>query len=156
VGKFTKVIDHKYQKIMREIVYAARKEVIVGVLTGAASSEGESIAEYAAHNEYGTENIPSRPFMGTAFDTNINNISKDFNRQGKALVMGEIGSNAALTIIGQKHATRIQNTITNVNFLPKLAPATVKAKKGSTKTLVDDGALVNSIQISIQPRGKSK
>jgi hypothetical protein len=153
--KHTKVIDHRYQKIIREIVYASRKEVVVGILAGA-SNEGESIAEYAAHNEYGTEHIPSRPFMATTFDKNVNNISKDFNKQGKALVMGQIGSNAALTIIGQKHATRVQNTISNVNFLPKLSPRTIAAKKGSTKTLVDDGAMVNAVQISIRPRGKSK
>lgn len=35
----------------------------VGVLEGSTNAEGENVANYAAANEFGTKNIPSRPFM---------------------------------------------------------------------------------------------
>jgi hypothetical protein len=67
-------------------------------------------------------------------------------------VQGKRTANEALTVIGQKHAGRIQTTITGRNFLPRLAPSTIAAKKGSTKTLVDTGAMANAVHISIRGR----
>ena len=37
----------------------------VGVLEGATNQEGESVAFYAAKNEFGTKDIPARPAMRT-------------------------------------------------------------------------------------------
>jgi len=96
--------------------------------------------------------IPSRPFMRTAFDEAREKIGKDMNTQGKRMALGKATAQQALTIIGQRHAARVQNVITGRNFLPKLAPQTIKAKKGSTKTLVDTGAMVNAVQISVRAR----
>lgn len=152
MATFTKIIDRGYGKIIRELESAARKEVAVGLLAGEVNAEGASIADYAAYNEYGTDKIPSRPFMATSFDQNIDSISKDFNTQGAALIAGAVSADAALTIIGQKQAARIQNTITAGGFT-KLSPRTIKAKKGSAKPLVDTAAMINAVQISIRPRG---
>ena len=63
---------------------------------------------------------------------------------------GKTTAAAALTIIGQKHVTRIKKTITGRNILPALAPSTIAAKKGSSKTLVDTGAMVNAVQIELR------
>lgn len=41
------------------------RSVRVGIFPDARTEEGESIAQYAAANEYGTADIPSRPFMRT-------------------------------------------------------------------------------------------
>ena len=41
------------------------RSVRVGILPGSRNADGENIAEYAAANEYGTADIPSRPFMRT-------------------------------------------------------------------------------------------
>lgn len=152
MAQHTKIIDRGWFKILRQMVTAARKEVVVGLLAGKVDSEGASIADYAAYNEYGTESIPARPFMSTSFDQNINKISADFNNQSKKLITGTVSANTALTIIGQKQAQRVQSTITNGNFA-KLSPKTVARKKGSTKPLVDTGAMVNAVQISIRSRG---
>jgi hypothetical protein len=151
VSSYTKDIDRGFKKILQEMAAATRKEVAVGILAGSVS-EGQSIAEYATYNEFGTEKIPSRPFMASTFDRSLAAISSDFNTQGAKLAMGKISANTALTVIGQKHADRIKNTISTVNFLPKLAPGTISAKKGSTKTLVDTGAMLNAVQISVRNR----
>jgi hypothetical protein len=146
-----KDIDRGWNNIVRELEKAKRMEVAVGILEGS-QSEGTSIAEYASYNEFGTDDVPSRPFMAMSFDENLAEINADFKRQGDQMVQGKKSANAALTVIGQKHAGRIQTTITGRDILPRLAESTVKAKKGSTKTLVDSGAMANSVQISIRGR----
>jgi hypothetical protein len=146
-----KDIDRGWNNIVRELEKAKGMEVAVGILEGS-QNEGESIAEYATYNEFGTDNIPSRPFMATSFDENVAEINSDFKRQADAMVQGKCTANEALTVIGQKHARRIQTTITGRNFLPRLAPSTIAAKKGSTKTLVDTGAMANAVHISIRGR----
>lgn len=152
----TKDIDKGYKRIMSELAKAKRSEVVVGILEGQNDPDnpGTSIAEYATHNEFGTEDIPARPFMAMSFDENTSAINNDFKNQTRKMVGGEVTAKAALTIIGQKHAQRVQATITDRNILPALAPSTIASKRGSTKTLVDDGAMANAVQISI--RGRSK
>jgi len=147
--------DRGWKKIKQEMAAVSRLEVAVGILSGSKNSLNASIAEYAAHNEFGTQRIPSRPFMAISVDENRPQIDSDFARQAKAITGGTRTAYQALTIIGQKHKERIQTTITGRDILPKLADSTVAAKKGSTKTLVDTGALVNSVQIEIRGRGKS-
>jgi hypothetical protein len=146
-----KDIDRGWNNIVRELEKAKGMEVAVGILEGS-QNEGDSIAEYATYNEFGTDNIPSRPFMATSFDENVAEINSDFKRQADAMVQGKRTANEALTVIGQKHAGRIQTTITGRNFLPRLAPSTIAAKKGSKKTLVDTGAMANAVHISIRGR----
>lgn len=146
-----KDIDRGWNNIVRELEKAKGMEVAVGILEGS-QNEGTSIAEYASYNEFGTDDVPSRPFMAMSFDENLAEINADFKRQGDQMVQGKRTANAALTVIGQKHAGRIQTTITGRNILPRLADSTVRAKKGSTKTLVDSGAMANAVQISIRTR----
>jgi len=144
-------IDRGWNNIVRELEKAKGMEVAVGILEGS-QNEGTSIAEYASYNEFGTNDVPSRPFMAMSFDENVAEINSDFQKQANQMVQGKKTATAALTVIGQKHAGRIQNTITGRNILPRLAESTVKAKKGSTKTLVDSGAMANAVQISIRGR----
>jgi hypothetical protein len=144
--------DLGWKAIKRELERAQGREVAVGILQGSVDSEGASIAEYATYNEFGTDDVPSRPFMAMSFDENKADIEADFNRQGKAMVEGKRTADEALTIIGQKHAARVQNTITGRDITPKLADSTIKAKKGSTKTLVDTGAMTNAVQIEVRGR----
>lgn len=144
MAKYVKDTDKGLKHFMREMREADRAYVTVGVHEGERNIEGANIAEYAAANEYGTENIPSRPFMRTAFDENTGAIQKDMAglvnmaKRGGSVVQG-------LRVVGEKHQQRIQRTIKGRDFLPKLAESTVKAK-GSTKTLIDSGAMVNSIR----------
>lgn len=132
------------KKIMAGFAEANKTELIVGVLEGSKNGEGFNIAEYAAANEYGTDKIPSRPFMRTAFDENKQGYIRYMNKMVKQI--GQVAFAQMATTLGLKAEKDIQQTITGRNFLPKLADSTVKAKKGSTKTLVDSSAMVNSIK----------
>jgi len=144
--------DLGWQKIKRELEKAARLEVAVGIQQGTTGAEGASVAEYAAYNEYGTDKIPSRPFMATSFDESKPQIDADFKREANALVTGQSTAHQSLLTIGLKHQKRIQNTISKRNFLPKLSERTIAQKKGSTKTLVDTGAMLNGIRPVVRGR----
>lgn len=145
--------DLGWKRIKAEMLKAHNLEVAVGVQEGSTNAEGASIAEYGAYNEYGTKDIPSRPFMATSFDDSRSKIDQDFQRASDLLIAGQATARKALLEIGQKHALRIQAIIQNTNFLPKLEDSTIKAKKGSNKTLVDTGALINSIRPVVRKRG---
>jgi len=149
-----RVIDRDlgWKAIKREMLKAKTLEVAVGILDGSKNGEGASIAEYATYNEFGTDKIPERPFMRTAFDESKAKIAQDMNREGKRMALGQATAQKALTIIGQRHASRIQNVITGRNFLPKLSQQTIDAKHGSSKTLVDTSAMVNAVHISVRGR----
>lgn len=150
----TRIVDRGYNKIMREMNRAWRREAAVGILTGSKNDDGANIAEYAAYNEYGTDEepkIPSRPFMRTAFDENVADIHKDFARETALLTTGQKTAHQCLLSIGEAHASRIQKTITGRDFLPKLSQRTID-KKGDTKTLVDSSAMVNAVHAVVRPR----
>jgi HK97 gp10 family phage protein len=144
VAKYVKDTDKGFMRFVQEIQAAKTAFVTVGVHEGERSMDGTNIAEYAAHNEYGTQHIPSRPFMRTAFDENTQAIQNDMQgvvnvaKRGGSVVQG-------LKMVGEKHQQRIQRTIKGRDFLPMLSESTIKAK-GSTKTLIDSGAMVNSIR----------
>ena len=89
--------------------------------------------------------------MGTSFDESRSQINSDFYREAREMIKGKSAQQSLLTI-GLKHAKRIQDVITKRNFLPKLSDRTIENKKGSTKTLVDTGALVNGIKPVVRGR----
>lgn len=145
MARNVKIVDKGWAKFKRELEQSRRAFVTVGIHEGERNAEGTDIAEYAAANEYGTDSIPSRPFMRTSFDENVADISRDMANGIESVKAG--GSvYRALSMIGLKHENRIKNTIQQRDFLPRLKPATVKAKKGSTKTLIDSGAMIGSIR----------
>jgi hypothetical protein len=132
-------MDKGMRAIMREFREADRVRIDVGVQGNTAGG----VAEYAAANEYGTKHIPQRPAIGTAFDENRAKYVQGMERAARR--MGTEAFARMANQLGLRAKQDIQSTITGRNFLPSLSPATVKAKKGSSKTLVDTGAYVNSI-----------
>jgi hypothetical protein len=144
VAKWVKDKDLGLKRFVRELQSARTAFVTVGVHQGSKDAEGTDIAEYAAANEYGTDDIPSRPFMRTSFDQNVADIQRDMAAGYEQVKQGGTVYRA-LKVAGDLHADRTQNTIETVDFLPKLKDATIKKKFGSTRTLIDSGAMKNSI-----------
>lgn len=141
MASLVKDTDLGLKAFVRELQKAKTATVTIGIHATAHAT----IAEYATANEYGTEHIPSRPFMRTSFDENVGDIQRDMDRGYQGVINGGT-VHRALSMAGLKHQGRIVSIINDRDFLPKLKPATVKAKKGSTKTLIDSGAMKNSIR----------
>ena len=135
-------------KIMAEFKSTDRMVLTVGVQKGEINEDGTSVAEYAACNEYGTDKIPQRSFMGTAFDEQRESYVRYMKRAINSVEHQSFAK--AVYLLGLNAQKDIQSVISKRNILPRLADSTVKAKKGSTKTLVDTGALVNSITFEVK------
>lgn len=147
------IIDHGWERIQREVRAAERLEVAIGIHEGARNGEGKSIAQYGAENEFGTSRIPSRPFMAQSFEENISKINDDFLQQTQAMVgLTFRSAQDCLTIIGIKQSDRIKNKITS-NMPPRNAPETIAGKRGSSSTLIDTSAMINSIHPVVRNRG---
>ena len=142
--------DLGLKAFIRQLEVARTVEVAVGIHADA-MSDGKSIAFYAACNEYGTDNIPSRPFMRTAFDENVSKIKADMDSQAGEVMAGRATVRQALARIGMNHKDRVQRTISDRNFLPKNAPSTI-ARKKSQHTLIDTGAMLSQVHYRVRAK----
>lgn len=140
--------DLGLRRFIRELQVARVTEVVIGVQQGA-DNEGQQIAEYAAYNEFGTESIPERSFMRSAFDENVAEIQRDMTAQYGRVQAGQITVRTALGLVGLRHQDHIKNKI-DTNIPPPNSPVTI-ALKGSSHTLIDTGAMKNSIHYIMRP-----
>lgn len=138
-------------------IEAGKATLVAGVLGGATNSDGEEVAKYAFFNEYGTEEIPSRPFMRNAVKKN----------QGKweEMILQAIGSGMtykqALEAIRNIVRADIMASIQNSTAFKELSPKTLKRKakmadKGKMNPqykdtpLIESTALIRSINTEIR------
>ena len=142
--------DLGLKAFIRQLEVARTVEVAVGIHAGDVAN-GQQIAEYAACNEYGTDSIPERSFMRSSFDENLSKIKADMDQQASRVMDGQIDIRSALGVVGMKHQDRIKRKIGS-NIQPANHPETIKRKK-SSRTLIDTGAMLNSVHYVI--RGKS-
>lgn len=135
----------------------AQGKVRAGILENATNHEtGEPIAPYAAFNEYGTADIPARPFMRSTIQREGKTWSKGLVRM---LTNGR-DVQGALKLTGMRMAEDIQATI-NSNMAPPNSPATIRAKTkkvdggdlGETMTpgtLIDTGSMIRAVDYEVE------
>lgn len=133
-------------------------KVKAGILEGATNNEtGESVAAYAAYNEYGTADIPSRPFMRKTFDKKEGTWFKGL---GNAIRNGRSPEDA-MKLLGMRMADDIVETIAS-NMPPPNSPETIASKtkkvvgKGAKTgeshvpgTLIDTGSMIASVNYEV-------
>lgn len=186
--------DLGLKAFIRQLEVARTVEVTVGIHEGE-FAKGDSIAEYAAYNEYGatinvaarsqqqyrsmsksgkfnkggrfvnkdkanfaswatigahTVTIPERSFLRSSFDENVSKIQQDMNQQASLVMQGKSTVRRALGIVGIKHVDRVKMKISS-NIQPPNSAATI-AKKKSTKTLIDTGAMRNSVHYVVRAK----
>ena len=140
--------EEKLDGVLRHL-YASNKVLKVGILENATNADtGASIAEYAYFNEFGTKNIPARPFFRNAISDNTDVWAGSIKNQLKT--MGVTDKNVvekALKKTGQLMRSDIQQSISKGGFEP-LAPATIK-KKGKATPLIDSRDMFNAISYEV-------
>ena len=113
-----------------------------------------SLVQIGSFHEFGTVDIPERPFLSRAFDINISTYRPLLARMLLRFIDGEIGLLEGLEIVGTLAASDIQTSITNAkNWAEPLEVATEVAK-GSTSPLIDTGRMRQSIRHVVHPRGE--
>ncbi|PZQ49751.1 MAG: hypothetical protein DI556_09780 [Rhodovulum sulfidophilum] len=150
-GKRVFVKDKGLSKALANTRALGRIRISVGVQADAGAGEdGTLISEYAAANEFGTRRIPSRPFMRTAFDSNVGDLNSTIGKLTLLVQAGKLDADRAAGLLGEKHQGQIQQQILS-NMPPPNSPATIEAK-GSSRTLIDNGNLLQSIRWKIEKR----
>lgn len=126
--------------IARQLNKAGSLEV--GYFAGATYPDGTEVAEVAEIHEYGAPkaNIPARPFMRPT-------VTKNAKEWPKALALALKANNndaeKALALMGEVIVGEVKQSIIDVKS-PKLKEATVKAKGGRTKPLIDTSHMLDS------------
>ena len=127
---------------------------------------GPTIAEVAAWNEFGTYNIPERPFIRQSVDNNKAAIKAICAAQIKAIAEGKADADKAIRAVGALQVGLMQREMTHGNFVEN-APITIKGGwmanqksgkpfyvkgKESSTPLVDSGRMRQSIHYVVKPR----
>ncbi|HHK5577007.1 TPA: hypothetical protein ACQUH6_001816 [Neisseria polysaccharea] len=125
---------------------AATGKVRVGIIEQANydGSDGESVAQVAFWNEYGTATVPPRPF----FRNTIAEHKDEWPKQAAEMLEANGGDvRQALADMGEVVKGQIKMTIQDFREPPNAA-ATVK-QKGFDKPLIDTGTLWRSIDCEV-------
>lgn len=128
---------------MRELLARLTDEQPSHVDTGIFGEQGEDLLLIALFNEFGTENIPERPYIRSTVDAK----AEAWGKLAKSLVRqmhdGDMTKSQALGIMGLQIKSDIQTTI-KVLREPPNAPSTIR-RKGSDNPLIDTGRLRQSV-----------
>lgn len=141
--------DLGFAEIINSMKSLSGKTIKVGIQGDetAKYENGVGVIDVAIFNEYGTDKIPSRPFIRQCFELH----SKEaFARLEKVVsFIGKGGDvDVALGNIGQWYEQRMKHVLTTYPW-EKNSVATIR-KKGSSKPLIDTGQLRNSIRYKVE------
>jgi len=162
--------DMGLEEIFKETEKLKSLCVKVGITedVGSQTVEGSSatLAQIAAWNELGvlgppmSQNgggkwfIPPRPFLRGFIDGQREQIEKTLDKLGALVAAGKLTADMAIGRLGEYAQSGVKSYIQNGDFTPN-ADSTI-AKKGSSKPLIDNGTLRNSIRYQVigKPVGK--
>lgn len=150
--------DLGYNKILKEILDNERSEILIGIQQGSKThyqtkngrveKAGIDIAQYAAMNEFGTDSIPERSFIRSAFDMNIELINDLVYRQIGLAIDQDISIDVAYNRIGLGIQSLVQRRIRDIRTPPN-SPKTIKIK-GSSNPLIDFGQMIQAVRYVIK------
>lgn len=136
------------KKYMAELKKLQKMEIHVGFQSGESPYEGGAdLAEIAAYNEYGTSDMPARPFMQQSWENHEADLKKVCQQANNIIANGGTAEEAC-KVIGVAGVGFIQQGIVEGVFEPN-APSTV-AKKGSAQPLIDTGHMRQSVNYVVK------
>jgi phage gpG-like protein len=125
--------------------------VLVGLPAGTGSYEdGAPIAVIAAVHEFGSADgrIPERSFLRVPLRQNAEGFKKAFQAMIPKVVDGEMTMHQVMSQLGARAVAVSQEAISD-GIEPANAESTI-ARKGSSKPLIDTGALRQSITFVVE------
>ena len=125
----------------------------VGILRGLGehpkADAGQTLAEIAFWNEFGTVHIPARPFLRSTLKENRDVYKNEFKNILKAVLNRKVTGETAIGLLALRIATDIQNTITTL-IDPPNSPVTIALKQGKQNPLIDSGIMRQSISWELE------
>jgi len=142
------VITPQGKKLMGIIQKLGGKAAYVGFPKGSGAYEdGTTVAEVAAFNEFGTSDMPSRPFMRQMGETRREEIKQMMEDALETILKGA-DEEQVFTRIGIKGKAMMQEQIVNGDYAPN-AESTIR-QKGSDKPLIDTGQMRQSVNYVVR------
>lgn len=139
--KISQIIANQYPELKEGYT------IEIGIADGAKYPNGQSVADVAYCNEYGTTKIPARPFISATYLK----CSSEWGSQFEwILEQSGFKLQASLEAFANMVVGQVKNEINNI-WEPALSPFTV-ARKGTDKPLIDTGLLMNSIDYQIEKK----
>lgn len=129
-------------RLFKELARFASQSVSVGYLDG-------ELAQRAAYHEFGTREVPSRPFMTQAAERWVDDgILADAVDE----IFAGRSADSALERAAVRAVGAVQEVITDGDF-DVLDEATIE-RKGSSRPLIDTGAMRQGVTYEIGARGE--
>lgn len=148
--------DPAFTKFMKEISKKRwRPYVAVGLNEGAGEYEdGESVINVGLWNEFGTKDIPSRPWLRSVVYGKEEQINKIRTMVVKQIASGKIDMKKGLEILGERIVLMIQNQILGRGPFEANADATIATKRRKNvsppnRPLYDSGLLARSVTAKV-------
>lgn len=143
------------ESLRKRLEEISKLKLKVGFFDQAKYPDGTPVAHVAAIQEYGTNNIPPRPFIRPTVaerrQTWIDQLRTGF---AKALE-GKIEPRTVLEAVGEGVRGDVRKTISQINT-PALAASTIKARRSrkvdpnqSVKPLIDTGKMLDSVEYRV-------
>ena len=110
--------------------------------------EGSNNLDIAVYNEFGTKNMPARPFVRTAFQSYKNDLSQSIKNEAKSIMDGSNTMDRSLNRLGNKGVGLIQKNMTDIKTPPN-AQSTID-QKGSSNPLIDTGQTRSSVTYKVE------
>lgn len=154
-----KDIDRGMKKIVKEM-FGVGKVAHVGIQGDEAAAEHEgselSNVQLGMVHEFGAPEvgIPERSFLRDTFDDNEEKYARMLDRGAKKILGGQSNQDTVVGLVGEQMVSDMKRRI-NEGIDPPNEDATVAAK-GSSKPLIDTGALKNSITYKVTDEHEAK
>lgn len=135
---------------------AARLEVAVGFpatkdgLGQPWYDSGESIIDVAIANNYGTDEIPARPFMDLARPEMQRLFRDEMAKVSRRLATEDVNLEKVYNLLGAMCAEEVRKAIFDGGWAAN-SPATIKRKK-SSRPLIDTGEMARRATWHVRPR----
>ena len=105
---------------------------------------GATIVEYATYSEFGTEDIPARPFLQSTAQEQKDRWATLSGQLFGRVLDGKLLPRTALDALGTRAAADVKRKIVTLREPPN-APATI-ARKGSSNPLIDTNRMRAAIK----------
>jgi hypothetical protein len=154
--------DKDFKRINKALEYIGSHSIVIGIYGRSLKTSAESLRLYAGgatgegeenittlnsimfYHEYGKGNNPIRPFFRNA----VESLTADLDNIGDKLLQKLIDNKSwtgksFLDALGVISLGYIVKSIAQGNYIPN-KPATIKAKSGRNKPLIDTGTAIRS------------
>lgn len=149
--------NKEYRRIINQVEQLQNAFVEIGFQEGEVTKSqskggrtkqaGLSMPQIAADNEFGTREIPARPFMRTSFDENRQRINNFILSEYDDVLTGKSNTRRSLNRIGLLGVDLVQVKIRSITNPPN-SPKTIALKR-SSKPLIDFGQMIQSVKFKV-------